>query len=165
MKSAKTLLEDVLQAYNDKSLDFAGAESLAAISGQFLDNVRASSKTSAADLLWAEALNVEADLEATLNKDAEALALARKAKEAALSLTRTNPNAQEPQQALYDASIRVGNALSGLGTAHYQDDAPPGIQRGDRGREEIRFIGRRRQGRRRRHRRAYEDWRYLQGQD
>jgi tetratricopeptide (TPR) repeat protein len=83
--------------------------------------VRASSKTSAADLLWAEALNVEADLEAKLNKDAEALALALKAKEAALSLTRTNPNAQEPLQALYDASIRVGNALSGLGTAHYQE--------------------------------------------
>ncbi len=121
MKSAKTLLENVLGAYNDENLDFAGARGLAAISGQFLDNVRASSKTSAADLLWAEALNVEADLEAKLNKDAEALALALKAKGAALSLTRTNPDAQEPQQALYDASIRVGNALSGLGTAHYQD--------------------------------------------
>ena len=121
MKSAKTLLENVLGAYNDESLDFAGAQGLATISGQFLDNVRASSKTSAADLLWAEALNVEADLEAKLNKDAEALALALKAKEAALSLTRTNPNAQEPQQALYDASIRVGNALSNLGKAHYQD--------------------------------------------
>ena len=88
MKSAKTLLENVLGAYNDESLDFAGARGLAAISGQFLDNVRASSKTSAADLLWAEALNVEADLEAKLNKDAEALALALKATAAAASRKR-----------------------------------------------------------------------------
>ena len=52
MASAKTLLEDVRKAYKDKSLDFPGADGLATISGQFLDNVRASTKTSAADLLW-----------------------------------------------------------------------------------------------------------------
>ncbi len=39
---------------------------LPTISGQFLDNVRASTKTSAADLLWGEALNDEADLKTTL---------------------------------------------------------------------------------------------------
>ena len=68
-----------------------------------------------------EALNVDADLQTTLDKP-EALALARKAKEAAFSLTQTDPNAREPLQALYDADIRVGNALSVLGKAH-KDDA------------------------------------------
>ena len=121
MNSAKTLLQDVLQAYNDKNLDLAGAESLATISGQFLDDVRTSSKTSAADLLWGQALNVEADLEATLDKNAEALALARRAKEAALSLTQSNPRAQEPLQVLYDSTIRVGNALAAMGKAHHQE--------------------------------------------
>ena len=69
MTSAKTLLEDVLKAYTDKSLDLAGARSLAAISGQFLDNVRQSSKTSAADLLWGQSLNDEADLYAILGNN------------------------------------------------------------------------------------------------
>ena len=121
MTSAKTLLEDVLTAYNDQSLDLAGAASLAAISGQFLDEARAARKTSAADLLWGQALNVEADLQATLDKQPEALALARKAKDAALALTQTAPDAKEPLQVLYDASIRVGNALFAMGKAHYQD--------------------------------------------
>jgi tetratricopeptide (TPR) repeat protein/energy-coupling factor transporter ATP-binding protein EcfA2 len=121
MKSAKTLLEDVLHAYNDKSLDLAGAESLATISGQFLDEARAAGKTSAADIIWAQALNVDADLQSTLNKDAEALALARKAKEAALSVIQTDPNAPQPLQVQYDASIRVGNALSALAWARHQD--------------------------------------------
>jgi tetratricopeptide (TPR) repeat protein len=121
MKSAKTLLEDVLAAYNSKSLDLAGAESLATIGGQFLDDTRAATKTSAADLPWAEALNVDADLQTTLNKDAVALALARKAKEAAQSLTQSRPNDREPLQVLYDSSIRVGNALSAWGKAHRQD--------------------------------------------
>ena len=53
--------------------------------GSSLINTRSASKTSAADLVWGQALNVDADLQATLNKDEEALALARKAKEAALS--------------------------------------------------------------------------------
>jgi energy-coupling factor transporter ATP-binding protein EcfA2 len=117
MTSAKTLLEDVRKAYKDKSLDFAGADSLATISGQFLDNVRASTKTSAADLLWGEALNDEADLKTTLSRNTEALALARLAKDDALSLTKSNPRAREPLQLLYDAAIRVGNALSGMGKA------------------------------------------------
>jgi tetratricopeptide (TPR) repeat protein/energy-coupling factor transporter ATP-binding protein EcfA2 len=121
MKSAKTLLEDVLHAYTDKSLDVAGAESLAAISGQFLANVRASIKTSAADLLWAQALNVDADLEATLKNNQKSLALAKQAEDAAALLTELNPNAQESLQALYDAQIRIGNALSGLGGEHKAD--------------------------------------------
>ena len=122
MTSAKSLLKDVLDAYSDKSLDLAGAESLATISGQFLNDTRAASKTSAADLVWAQALNVDADLQAKLSRNTEALALARKAKEAAQSLTQSRPNDREPLQALYDASIRVGTALSALGRAH-KDDA------------------------------------------
>ena len=114
MTSAKRLLEDVRKAYKDKSLDFAGADTLATVSGQFLDNVRASTKTSAADLLWGEALNDEADLKMTLGRNTEALALARMAKEAARSVIRSTPNEREPSQLLYDAAIRVGNALSGL---------------------------------------------------
>jgi tetratricopeptide (TPR) repeat protein len=121
MKSAKTLLEDVLASYNDQSLDLAGAESLANISGQFLDEARAARKTSAADLLWGQALNVDSDLQATLDRQPDALALARKAKEAALSLTQSDPTAQTPLQVLYDASIRVGNALFAMGKARYPD--------------------------------------------
>jgi tetratricopeptide (TPR) repeat protein len=121
MKSAKSLLEDVLKAYNDKSLDLAGARSLAAISGQFLDNVRQSSKTSAADLLWGQSLDDEADLYAILGNNVQSLAVAKRAKDVAQSLTQSNPGAQEPLQLLYDASMRVGNALIGLGGAHKQD--------------------------------------------
>ncbi len=121
MTSAKTLLENVLEAYNEQTLDLAGAESLAAISGQFLDDTRAARKTSAADLIWGQALNVDADLLATLNKHSESLVLARKAKEDALFLTQANPNAREPLQVLYDASVRVGNGLAAFGKAHFQD--------------------------------------------
>jgi tetratricopeptide (TPR) repeat protein len=121
MKSAKSLLEDVLTAYTDKSLDLAGARSLAAISGQFLDNVRQSSKTSAADLLWGQSLDDEADLYAILGNNVQSLAVAKRAKDVAQSLTQSNPGAQEPLQLLYDASMRVGNALVALGGAHKQD--------------------------------------------
>jgi tetratricopeptide (TPR) repeat protein/energy-coupling factor transporter ATP-binding protein EcfA2 len=112
MRSAKTLLESVRGAYNNQSLDRAGLESLAKISGQFLKGAREARKTSAADLLWAQALNVEADLHVSLDKDEESLAEARAAKEAALALIRADPKALEPLQALYDASIRAGNALA-----------------------------------------------------
>ncbi|HEY1886567.1 MAG TPA: hypothetical protein VGG86_11025 [Roseiarcus sp.] len=121
MTSAKTLLEDVLKAYNDQSLDLAGARSLAAISGQFLDNVRRSSKTSAADLLWGQSLDDEADLYAILENNVQSLAVAKRAKDVAQSLTQSNPGAQEPLQLLYDASMRVGNALVAWGGAHKQD--------------------------------------------
>jgi tetratricopeptide (TPR) repeat protein len=121
MTSAKSLLTNVLDAYNDESLDLAGARSLATISGRFLDDTRAASKTSSADLIWAQALNVDADLQAKLGNDSQALALAGKAKEAAQSLTQSKPNEREPMQALYDASIRIGNALYDLGGTHKAD--------------------------------------------
>ena len=117
-KSVKSMLEEVLRAYNDKSLDLAGAESLAKISGQFLVDTRAASKTSAADLVWGQALNVEADLQATLNNDKDALDLANSAKRTALSLIEAKPDARQPLQVLYDASIRTGDALSAMGRAH-----------------------------------------------
>ena len=117
-KSVKTMLVEVLHAYNDKNLDLAGAASLAKISGQFLTDARAAGKTSAADLIWAQALNVEADLQAKLNNDKEALDLARSAKQAALSMTHARPDARQPLQVLYDASIRAGDALSAMGNAH-----------------------------------------------
>jgi tetratricopeptide (TPR) repeat protein len=114
MTSAKTLLENVLQAYTEKSLDLAGARSLAAISGQFLDNVRQSSKTSAADLLWGQSLDDEADLYAILGNNVQSLAVAKRAKDVAQSLMESNSGAQEGMQLLFDASIRVGNALWAL---------------------------------------------------
>jgi tetratricopeptide (TPR) repeat protein/energy-coupling factor transporter ATP-binding protein EcfA2 len=114
MTSAKSLLADVLTAYNSKSLDLAGARSLAAISGQFLDNVRQSSKTSAADDLWGESLNEEADLFAILGNNAESLAVATQAKDVARSLMASNSGSKDGPQILYDASIRVGNALWAL---------------------------------------------------
>jgi tetratricopeptide (TPR) repeat protein len=114
MASAKSLLEDVLTAYNDKSLDLAGARSLAAISGQFLDNVRQSSKTSAADLLWGQSLNDEADLFAILGNNVQSLAVAKQAKDVAQSLMQSNSGARDGMQLLFDASIRAGNALWAL---------------------------------------------------
>ena len=114
MMSAKSLLEDVLKAYNDQSLDLAGARSLAAISGQFLDNVRQSSKTSAADLLWGQSLNDEADLYAILGNNVQSQAVAKQAKDVAQSLTQSNSGAQDGMQLLFDASIRAGNALWAL---------------------------------------------------
>ena len=114
MTSAKTLLEDVLQAYTDKSLDLAGARSLAAISGQFLDDVRQSSKTSAADLLWGQSLNDEADLYAILGNNVQSLSVAKQAKDVAQSLMQSNSGAQDGIQLLFDASIRAGNALWAL---------------------------------------------------
>ena len=114
MKSAKSLLEKVLTAYTDKSLDLAGARSLAAISGQFLDNVRQSSKTSAADLLWGQSLNDEADLYAILGNNVQSLAVAKQAKDVAQSLMQSNSSAQDGMQLLFDASIRAGNALVAL---------------------------------------------------
>ena len=83
MTSAKTLLEHVLQAYEKHSLDLAGARSLATVSEQFLDDIRASRQSSAADSLWAEALDDEADLQTTSGNYKEALDLATKAREVA----------------------------------------------------------------------------------
>ena len=104
-----------------QSLDLAGARSLAAISGQFLDNVRQSSKTSAADLLWGQSLNDEADLYAILGNNMQSLAVAKRAKDVAQSLTQSNPGAQELLQLSYDASMRVGNALVASGAGHKPD--------------------------------------------
>jgi tetratricopeptide (TPR) repeat protein len=120
MTSAKSLLENVLTAYTDKSLDLAGAKSLATISGQFLDNVRQSGKTSAADLLWGQSLDDEADLYAILGNNVQSLAVAKKAKDVAQSLIQSNSDAQGGQQLLYDASIRVGNALWALPERHQE---------------------------------------------
>jgi tetratricopeptide (TPR) repeat protein/energy-coupling factor transporter ATP-binding protein EcfA2 len=121
MTSAKSLLEDVLKAYSDTGLDPAGAKSLANISGQFLDNVRQSSKTSAADLLWGQSLDDEADLYAILGNNAQSLTIAKQAKDVAQSLIQSNSSAKDGMQLLFDASIRVGNALVALGGAHKQD--------------------------------------------
>jgi tetratricopeptide (TPR) repeat protein len=114
MTSAKTLLEEVLQAYDRKSLDLSGARGLAEISGRFLDSVRQSSKTSAADLLWGQSLNDEADLYALLGNNVQSLAVAKRAKDVAQSLMQSRSEAQEGMQLLFDASIRAGNALWAL---------------------------------------------------
>jgi tetratricopeptide (TPR) repeat protein len=121
MTSAKTLLEKVLEAYNDTSLDLAGAKSLATISGQFLDNVRQSSKTSAADLLWGQSLDDEADLYAILGNNVQSLAVAKRAKDVAQPLMQSDSTAKDGMQLLFDASIRAGNALVAFGGAHKQD--------------------------------------------
>ena len=121
MTSAKTLLEKVLEAYNDTSLDLAGAKSLATISGQFLDNVRQSSKTSAADLLWGQSLDDEADLYAILGNNVQSLAVAKRAKDVAQPLMQSDSTAKDGMQLLFDASIRAGNALVAFGGARKQD--------------------------------------------
>ena len=112
MMSAKTLLQHVLDARNSQSLDLAGAKSIAAVSEQFLDEIHGSRSTSGADTPWAQALNVESDLQATSGDHAKALQLANKARDVVLPLTQSNPGDPEPWQVLYDATIRVGDALA-----------------------------------------------------
>ena len=76
--------------------------------------MRQSSKTSAADLLWGQSLNDEADLYAILGNNAQSLAVAKQAKDVAQSLMQSRSGAQEGMQLLFDASIRAGNALWAL---------------------------------------------------
>ena len=70
MKSAKSLLENVLDAYNNKSLDFAGAEASRRYRGNSWITSASRAKTSAADLLWGQSLDDEADLYAILGNNA-----------------------------------------------------------------------------------------------
>jgi tetratricopeptide (TPR) repeat protein/energy-coupling factor transporter ATP-binding protein EcfA2 len=121
MQSAKNMLERVLQAYNNHTLDLAGARSLATVSEQFLNEVRNSHRTSAADSLWVQALDVESDLQATSGNDKEALELATKARDAARPLTADSRDAQERLQLLYDATIRVGNNLASSTILRFDD--------------------------------------------
>jgi tetratricopeptide (TPR) repeat protein len=83
--------------------------------------VRQSSKTSAADLLWGQSLNDEADLYAILGNNTQSLAAAQRAKAVGQSLMESNSSAKDGMQLLFDASIRVGNALVASGRAHNQD--------------------------------------------
>jgi tetratricopeptide (TPR) repeat protein len=110
MRSAKTLLQHVLDARNSQRLDVAGAKSIATVSEQFLDEIHGSSRTSGADTPWAQALNVESDLQATSGDYAKALQLANKARDVVLPLTQSNPDDPEPWQVLYDATVRIGDA-------------------------------------------------------
>ena len=121
MSSAKTLLERILDARNERSLDLVGAKSLVTVSQQFLGDVHNSNKTSAADPLWAQSLSVQSDLYAA----SENYEAARKSAETAIGVAQTlvasNPSGSEPLRILYDATIRVGNALMGLGTKRLPD--------------------------------------------
>ena len=121
MSSAKTLLERILDARNEQSLDLVGAKSLVTVSQQFLDDVHNSNKTSAADPLWAQSLSVQSDLYAA----SENYEAARKSAETAIGVAQTlaasNPSGSEPLRILYDATIRVGNALTGLGAKRLPD--------------------------------------------
>ena len=117
MMSAKTLLEHVNQAYNNHSLDLAGARSIATVSEQFLNDIRASSQTSAANSLWAEALDIDADLQTTSRHYQEALRLATTARDAAAREAALHPNPSDPQardalHLLYETTIRTGDAIA-----------------------------------------------------
>jgi tetratricopeptide (TPR) repeat protein/energy-coupling factor transporter ATP-binding protein EcfA2 len=126
MKSAKTLLEHVVQAYNKHSLDLAGARSLATVSEQFLDDIRASRQSSAADSLWAEALDDEADLQTTSGNYEDALVLTTKAQEAAardavLHSNPADPHASDSLRLLYATTIRSGSALAAPTIVRFDD--------------------------------------------
>jgi tetratricopeptide (TPR) repeat protein len=121
MASAKNMLEHVLQASNTHNLDLTSAKSLATVSEQFLDDLRNSHRTSAADSLWVEALDVEADLQTNSGDDKEALELATKAREAALGLAEANPPTPKQLHLLYGATIRVGNALAAPTIKRFDD--------------------------------------------
>ena len=126
MTSAKTLLERVIQAYNKHSLDLAGARSLATVSEQFLKDIRDSRQTSAADSLWAQALDDEADLQSTSGDYQKALDLATTARdvaerEASLNSTDTAPHALHSQRLLYETTIRAGNALAAKTIVRFDD--------------------------------------------
>ena len=126
MMSAKTLLERVNQAYNNHSLDLAGASSIATVSEQFLNDIRASSQTSAADSLWAEALDIDADLQTTSRHYKWALDLATKAREAAAREAALHPDPSDPQardalHLLYETTIRTGDALAAPTIVRFDD--------------------------------------------
>ena len=114
MDSATKMLSSLLSAFHSQTLDLDSAKSLAAVSEQFLENVRKSSKTSAADLLWAKALNVEFDLQFLSGDYPKALVLATEARDVALPLTQSDPGAPKPLQQLYESTIRMGTALSAV---------------------------------------------------
>ena len=97
MKSAKTLLERILDARNNQSLDLVGAKSLVTVSEQFLDDVHNSNKTSAADPLWAQSLSVQSDLYAASENFQEARKSAETAVGVGKTLVASNPSGSEPR--------------------------------------------------------------------
>lgn len=121
MRSATKLLQLVRDAYGANTLDLATAKNLATVSEQFLKEVRGRHKTSAADALWVDALEIETDLQANSGDYDKALALASEAEKAALPLVEATPAAPEPLYLLYRATIRVGDAFSAAKIAKYDD--------------------------------------------
>ena len=163
MTSAKTLLEHVLQAYEKHSLDLAGARSLATVSEQFLDDIRASRQSSASDLLWAEALDDEADLQTTSGNYKEALDLTTKAREVATRESCSFNSWRPPRARLAAIALRNDNPdRQRAGRADNRQVRRRAHQlperRNDRG--ESRLNGRRRTRRSGPHRRAYQDRRH-----
>jgi tetratricopeptide (TPR) repeat protein len=122
LQSADEVTDLAQASFKDQSLDRAAVNRLATISEQFLSAVWLSSyKTSPVGV---EALDKASDLNWLLGNYSEALDLARKAKDVALSLTASNPADKDAQQLLYESTIRVGNARSTLsagGNAHNED--------------------------------------------
>src|SRR5271166_2921738 len=69
-------------------------------------------KAWAIDPLFAQLLYVESDLHLATANYGSALALASEARNVAKPLSESKPGDREPLQVLYDATIRVGNALA-----------------------------------------------------
>ena len=111
MKSAKELLTRVLDDYNKGGINQSGARSLASVSENLLRDVHAQARTSGADRLWAESLDLESDLQLLSGNRVRSFEFALEAKTVALSLVKAKTNDTEALQLLFDALIRMGDAL------------------------------------------------------
>jgi tetratricopeptide (TPR) repeat protein len=119
LRSAREVTDLAYTSARDQSLDRASVDRLASIPEQFLSGVWLSSYETSS--VGVEAFDKLSDLHYFLEEYSNALGLARKAKDVALSLTGSNPADTDAQQLLYDSTIRVGNALSALGRARKED--------------------------------------------
>ena len=118
MESAATMLNKVLNAYRNGTLNLDGAKSLASVSEDFLRELRRTQTTSAADTLWIDALNLESDLQANAQANTRQLALAEEAKNTAGPLAAASPNDRTLKLKLYESLIRFGTALAMFPNEH-----------------------------------------------
>ena len=112
MNSAKSLLDNILTAFNSGTLNLQSARSLAQVSDTFLRGVRARQTTGAADTIWVDSLILDSDLQARAHNIPEQLKLANEAEAVAEPLAKAHPDDPVLQQQLYDATKRVGDATA-----------------------------------------------------
>ena len=123
MTSAKTMLEQILKAYNNQSLNLAGAKSVAEVTEKFLADIHQSQQTAAADAVWAGSLGLASDLQFNSQSYQRALDLAEQEERIARSLAAADPNSKDLQQLAYEASIRLGAVYAAQKFLRFDDAA------------------------------------------